>query len=442
MFSTLFCFMKETRMKRLLTALLSLLIIVSCLATATSCKKNKSSKKSGSSDSDQSTADHTHSFDQMIEDSDYLKKAETVINRRTYYYSCECGEHGDETFTVGDALPVYFGSYPQTLVEEKNLNLGLTSLAGGMPSASNSRNWTSYSYYINGVSADLMWYIDIDYNGDRYRGVYFESYRPAQTVDTSDILNSYQSANGYDIMQVYWFKYEPIEWHAVESSDGQILLLADMILDAQQYSYDPYGTSSGYLNVYGSSSLRDWLNDDFYRTAFSDFEHQSMITTEISYTVSVPGSAAAELTVDDDVFLLSSDELSDSEFYGGVSSRVKRTTDYALCQGAFSEDGNGVWWLRTDGGTFSYTGSTSDAVGTNGSAKSGGIKDTSYGVVPAIWVHMDEDGYAFHHSFDVMDSNDVYHWNECICGEEKGDYAEHEYGSWKQTEAPPVIKRE
>ncbi len=45
-----------------------------------------------------------HTFDKQIAESKYLVNGATYTSAATYYYSCECGEHGTETFTVGEPL--------------------------------------------------------------------------------------------------------------------------------------------------------------------------------------------------------------------------------------------------------------------------------------------------------------------------------------------------
>lgn len=45
-----------------------------------------------------------HTFDKQIAESKYLVNGATYTSGATYYYSCECGEHGTETFTVGEPL--------------------------------------------------------------------------------------------------------------------------------------------------------------------------------------------------------------------------------------------------------------------------------------------------------------------------------------------------
>lgn len=45
---------------------------------------------------------HIHSFSQMNTNLDYLKSAATCTAKAVYYYSCICGEKGQETFDSGD----------------------------------------------------------------------------------------------------------------------------------------------------------------------------------------------------------------------------------------------------------------------------------------------------------------------------------------------------
>lgn len=46
---------------------------------------------------------HTHVFDQQVADSKYLAEEATCEEPAAYYYSCECGAKGIETFTSGQA---------------------------------------------------------------------------------------------------------------------------------------------------------------------------------------------------------------------------------------------------------------------------------------------------------------------------------------------------
>lgn len=44
---------------------------------------------------------HTHVFDQKVQEDKYLKNDKTCTEAKQYYYSCTCGEKGEEFFSVG-----------------------------------------------------------------------------------------------------------------------------------------------------------------------------------------------------------------------------------------------------------------------------------------------------------------------------------------------------
>ena len=52
-----------------------------------------------------------HTFDQKVVDDKYLASTATKDSPAKYYYSCKCGEKGTETFTDGEALKEYTISY-------------------------------------------------------------------------------------------------------------------------------------------------------------------------------------------------------------------------------------------------------------------------------------------------------------------------------------------
>ncbi|MBQ7308082.1 MAG: hypothetical protein IJW82_06115, partial [Clostridia bacterium] len=76
---------------------------------------------------------------------------------------------------------IIFGSFPQTKVTITSVTIALTSNAGTLPTSLNSYSWTDYGYYIDGNVESYMWYIDLEYNANKYRGVYFTNYRPRWT---------------------------------------------------------------------------------------------------------------------------------------------------------------------------------------------------------------------------------------------------------------------
>lgn len=273
-------------------------------------------------------------------------------------------EAAGKTYKVGDI--VEFGSYPQSRVTNSSLVSALNKV---------SKNWVSYGYY-SGTGAcgtmaqgDWMKYADFTYNGTKYRAVTFSQYRPYMT----DYLSSYscQEDNGYTPNNIYYFKYEPLKWRVLDPSTG--LVLCENIIDSQAYSntiYE-YGTDSyggtaywndaehtHYANDYATSSIRAWLNDDFYNTAFSSSQRAGILTSQLDNSAySASHSKYNSETTYDKVFLLSYSEMRNTAYgfpannTSSNSARQANGTDYAKCQGlrVYSADGCSDWCLRSAG---------------------------------------------------------------------------------------------
>jgi len=307
---------------------------------------------------------------------------------------------------------VRFGSYPQSVVTNDSVKRALVAAAGDDPTAEDSKKWTSYGYYDQGNNeTDYMWYIDITYNHEQYRGVYFKSFRPDQTTRPATYGDSYQDDNEYMTNTVYWFKYDPILWKIIRAEDDDVLIVSELILDAQEYY--PLNTNNefehnggtGYANNYKLSSIRLWLNETFYNTAFNDLQK------EIIYNFTVENGARSTNTYDnsvkwnngvnenacadteDHVFLLSEEEVTTS-WYGYNSdaaaadeARKKTHSEYAKAQGGFvTTAGTGAWWLRSPS-----SGARIYVFSVNGLGKSeylGNVASSYCGVVPAMWVNL------------------------------------------------------
>ena len=245
-------------------------------------------------------------------------------------------EDGNESVTGEYIL---FGSYPQTKVTDASIISALGEF--------DESTWTSYGYYIEGEVSDYMYYIDKEYNGERYRGVYFTSYRPYGTTDSGSASDTNQDDNGYITSTVYWFKYEPIKWLIVEESDGTATLVADLILDSQQFDFEADKEMYG-NNNYAESSIRAWLNETFYNTAFSEGQKGIIQTTVVDNSAASTGydenPYACEDT-SDKVFLLSYEEV--DAWFTTFAKKKHQGSDYAKSQGLYVLSGNGSWWLRS-----------------------------------------------------------------------------------------------
>lgn len=324
-----------------------------------------------------------------------------------------------------DGNYLYFGTYPQTEVTDAATTAVLSTAAGTRPTYQNARNWTSYGYYINGAASNYMWYIDLTYSGEKYRGVYFTSYRPFNTALSGSADNSNVDDNGYSHSTVYWFKYEPIKWRILSETSGEALIFCEMAIDSQNFYivadrserkiiHENEVEEIIYENNYLYSTIRTWLNETFYNTAFSAAEKTSIVSTTVNNSArsTNPDDNATQWNsgtndyacddTEDYVFLLSTREVTTDNNGGaywfdikrdaiGIFSECKQNTDYAKCQGAYTiadgtYEGNGPWWLRSPMYDFS-----NDArfVNFDGYVDgSGSVDYTSGGIVPALKIRL------------------------------------------------------
>ena len=334
-------------------------------------------------------------------------------------YSKNTSSEQDEAYTRIDengnlsntGSYILFGTYPQAQETNAAITAALGSVAGALPASNNSGKWTSYGYYINKTVQDFMWYIDIPYLGETYRGVYFTSYRPYYTNASSG--SNYQSKNGYSVNTVYWFKFEPIKWRILEEEGGTATLLCETIIDCREYypsdskSSFNHNDGRGYANNYALSDIRKWLNETFYNTAFSNLQK------EIIEAVNVDNSARSAnpdtetvfndgvntyscKNTTDNVWLLSEREVTRGEYgfstgTGGSETRYKNTTAYARAQGAHTSSeegyaGNGYWWLRSPSYEEPFEARFVDFKGF--ATYTYGVNHTYSGIVPALKISL------------------------------------------------------
>ncbi|HOJ45684.1 MAG TPA: DUF6273 domain-containing protein [Bacilli bacterium] len=307
----------------------------------------------------------------------------------TITYSCAPTEEAGGT--------TYFGMYPQSKVTDSTVISTLNTSAGGvegLPTSGSNKSWTDYGYYISGSISSFMWYIDLINQNIEYRGVYFTTYRPYYTTGTSSTSNSYQDDNGYTMSFVYWFKYEPITWRVLDVVSGKAFLMANLVIDSQDYYYSTSNrTISGatvYPNNYKESHIRSWLNDNFYNTAFTAEEKVRIQTTTVDNSVASTGynpNTYACANTSDKVFLLSYVEAT-SAAYGlsTTTSRQLAPSAYAKSQGVYTyTNGFNYWWLRSP---YDYLAGSARYVSFDGSFTNNYVYRTSGGVVPALWISL------------------------------------------------------
>lgn len=231
-----------------------------------------------------------------------------------------CTKRDDGTDTT-DWSYVYFGSYPQTEVAGDALTEAITGAA-------------------------------YDANGDAWVGGI--KYRRIQKSDANNgsTGSGYFSWNGDD--DYHYFKWERVRWRVMENDGETLFVVADQGLDCKDYNEERVSIT------WEGCTLREWLNGEFYGTAFSDGEQGAIVErTVVNEDNPYYGTEGGNDT-QDRVFLLSIGEATNPSYgfcenysVDSVSRRMK-TSDYAHARGAYNSTsseyaGNCWWWLRSPG---------------------------------------------------------------------------------------------
>ena len=187
---------------------------------------------------------------------------------------------------------------------------------------------------------------------------------------------------------------EPIEWQVLTVQNGRALVISKYALDFKAYN-DTIADIT-----WENSSLRTWLNGDFYTNSFTDAEKAKILTvTNENPDNPLFGTEGGNQT-QDRIFVLSSDEA--QRYFKSDTDRICAVTKYAAenynaANSAVTpyfnrKEGTSMkafWWLRTPGDiqkkTVYVTGEGS--IYLYGNAAMVLINGTAYDDVrPAFWL--------------------------------------------------------
>lgn len=199
---------------------------------------------------------------------------------------------------------------------------------------------------------------------------------------TTVIMGSY-------LQNCKWEK-ESIEWIVLKEEEHRCLCISRYLLDCK-----PYHDFSKNV-TWQDCTLRNWLNHEFFMSAFSAEEREKILLSIVKNPVG---------NTQDYIFLLSTDEVEElfddeAEDYVDYEERGAVTTDYARSQGAWfldegSEDGNkGTWWLRYYGDFLDKEEGKYDfisCVNFDGYIERAaqGVEETDCCIRPAFWLRTD-----------------------------------------------------
>lgn len=178
-------------------------------------------------------------------------------------------------------------------------------------------------------------------------------------------FGSFEQDNNYGNGQ------EAIEWLVLYSDDEKALLLSRFALINMSFNKRWVEINWDY------STVRDWLNNNFYYSAFTNEEKNALLTSSSSWY-----GGYGEITTADNVFLLSLDEV--NYYLGDAMSRRVTPTPYAKANEIQLKDGYAWWWLRSMGDSnkiaqFVFENGSISTIGRDVSSPYGGVR-------PAIWV--------------------------------------------------------
>ena len=194
---------------------------------------------------------------------------------------------------------------------------------------------------------------------------------------------------------------EPIEWVVLAKDKEKMLVLSKRALDTLPYHKNPEGTTWEY------STIRKWLHNIFYESAFTNDEHKYIIETT-RHNYGVYGDTSGNETKDK-LFFLSNKDVRDpdlglcdekSDYYIKDIKRRCAVTDYALAQGCkdysklkldkdliITEDGEYTchWWINNTAVAQEHA----SYVSAEGKVeREGGYAATMIGVRPAMYISL------------------------------------------------------
>lgn len=185
---------------------------------------------------------------------------------------------------------------------------------------------------------------------------------------------------------------EDIEWLvlSIDKSTNRALVISKNVLFSSPMTGDNVEE-----NTWEYTTLRAYLNDEFYNSAFDEEAKKRVITGTVKASAN-PKYLTTETgnNTTDSVFLLSLSEA--NSYMISTKRQLAIATDYAKANGCnIGDEGYSWWWLRTNGyseDTYGYV-SGNYYLFYDQRVNFGGF-DQSYidgGVRPCIWIQLQQD---------------------------------------------------
>lgn len=171
---------------------------------------------------------------------------------------------------------------------------------------------------------------------------------------------------------------EDIQWIVLKQENDRVMLISKYCLDAK-----PYNSTLESVD-WAHCSLRAWLNDEFFDSAFMAEEQARILTvTNENPAHDLAQTSSGESTADR-VSILSREEAED--LFKTVTERITAPTAYARAHGAHlnTDTRAGWWWLRTTSFLNDHVTYVTSLGGVSVDGRA--VNRTDAGVRPVIWI--------------------------------------------------------
>ena len=148
---------------------------------------------------------------------------------------------------------------------------------------------------------------------------------------------------------------EELTWRVLDRNEDAGTLLLITAKGIEHVKYNETAVNEDRTRVYWQrSSLRAWLNDDFYTGAFTAEEQACIETTTVNGTGNIYGGVLPGAPTEDKVFTLSRDEC--SAYFNSEGDYLCPATEAAYRHGASVTGGDHIcwWWVRDPGEPKEY----------------------------------------------------------------------------------------
>ena len=172
----------------------------------------------------------------------------------------------------------------------------------------------------------------------------------------------------------------PVEWQVLEINNNKMLVVSKYAIDCKAYSNAPGAAT------WEDSSLRAWLNGEFYVNCFSSEEQSAIACVTVTAEDNPQFGVSAGRNTQDRIFVLSINEV--KKYFAEDELMMCMPTQVAVSNGVTKENNGGCWWWLRNPGNGQFRASS---VGFAGGINKFGlfVYDRNTAVRPAMWIALD-----------------------------------------------------